>query len=94
MRRASGFTLLEVLAALCLTGFVLLLITQGLRFGDMTRERLAASAAETDALSTADRIIRNLIEASDPGNEQNPAGFTGRPMQMTWRTTLPRAAGT
>ena len=93
MRGRAGFTLLEVLAALAVFGLLTLMLTQGLRFGWLASARQDRVTADTAELEAADRLIRRLIEQSDPGTEDNPAGFQGTLASMGLRTELPLAAG-
>jgi len=93
MRRSAGFTLLEVLTVLILFGFVLLMLSQGLRFGFAALRGQASMTVDVTELEAADRLIRRLIERADPGSEQNPAEFRGTPSTMALRSELPLAAG-
>jgi len=61
-----GFTLLETLAALAVTGLVLAALSSGLRHGlrvQAAQDRTRDAKAELD---TVDRLLRRLIAQSDP----------------------------
>lgn len=89
----QGFTLLEVLGAVAILALLILLVSQGFRFGFLAVQRHEREAAATEALQAADRLLRGLIEAADPGTERNPAGFSGTGHSLTIRTSLPAGAG-
>ena len=91
--RRDGFTLLEILVALAVFGLLTAMLSAGMQFtlaASQRRDRIVADMAE---LETADRLIRHLVEAADPGTEENPAVFRGTPGSVTLRTALPLAAG-
>jgi prepilin-type N-terminal cleavage/methylation domain-containing protein len=70
--RAAGFTLIEVLAVLVVSGFVLAALAQGVRFGLAawtSQTRIVAARADLDAL---DRGLRRLIERIDPAGVGGP----------------------
>ena len=60
-RRQAGFTLLEIIIALLVLGFLVVGLTQGVRAGlkmwDAQRRRLA----DTSELDAAGRVLRNLL---------------------------------
>ena len=69
-RRApqAGFTLLEILVALVVLGFLLLGLAEGVRFGLRawdTETRLVDRGADMDAM---ERVMRHAIVAADPGD--------------------------
>src|SRR5258707_13891937 len=67
--RAAGFTLLELLVALVIFGLILTTLTQATHFG-LLASRTEARLAVTDSdLNEADLLLRHLIEAADPGSE-------------------------
>jgi len=81
-RRDEGFSLIEVLAAITLMALSAALISQALRFGVLTSDRLTA---RTDALTTqtiARRTLTRLISrALPPGPD---AIFEGDPTRLTF----------
>ena len=93
---SPGFTLLEVLVALIISGFVLLGLSQGLRFGVLASSAGARISRGVDDLTTADEMIRRVVEGMDPGSVTAPAPMTGRQDRFECITALPRVkeAGT
>jgi general secretion pathway protein J len=86
----AGFTLLELLAALAVFGFILVILSQATRFGWSAlarRDRLSAAGNE---LNQVDNTIRYLVAHSSPGGTgASPSPFTGTARALTFRTTLP-----
>ena len=91
--RASGFTLLEVLIAVAVFGFVLLEIQQGVRYGLLaltTESRLTGRSADLD---TVDRTLRGLIARMDPGSQTDPPQLAGDSSRFSFTTDLPTQTG-
>ncbi len=88
MRRDSGFTLLEVLVALVVLGFVVAALSQGLRFGLRATERQERAAAERGDLDAVDRLLRRLVTQMDPGSSRTPAAVIGDPAALVFTTDL------
>jgi general secretion pathway protein J len=87
--RQAGFTLLEVLVALVVLGFLLLGLAEGTRFGLRawdTETALVERGADMDA---TERLLRRLIEAADPGDVNEPVPFHGQPRTLTFVSRLP-----
>lgn len=91
-RRDAGFTLLEVLVALVILGFVVAGLTQGTRFGLRALDRQAARAVSAGDLDAVDRLLRRLIEAMDPGNLREPPVVEGGARSLRMVTDLAAAA--
>jgi general secretion pathway protein J len=91
MRSASsaGFTLLEILVALVVFGFVMIGLTQGVQFGLHARAVQARTVDTRSALETTDRVLRNLIEQMDPGSTDQPATVAGSEHSLRFATILP-----
>lgn len=88
----KGFTLLELLVALVILGFILAAISQGTTFGiraSQTQARQSDARAELDAV---DRALRSLIEQADPGTLRTAASLKGTPATIALTTELPQAA--
>lgn len=77
VKRDAGFTLLEVLVALVVLGFLVAGLTQGTRFGLRALDRGAARAAVAGDLDAVDRVLRRLVEAMEPGNAREPPVVEG-----------------
>jgi len=91
--KTRGFTLLEVLVALTVLGFIVVGLAQGMRFGLLAwsaETRLSAGNAD---LETVDTTLRHLIEGAAPGGDLDPAPFVGSSDRLGWITALPSAAG-
>lgn len=93
MTRAAGFTLLEVLVALAILGFLALGLTQGVRFGLLAWDRQSRIIATRGELDAIDRVLRRLIEHMDPGTQREPPRVLGLPRALEFATDLGPAAG-
>jgi general secretion pathway protein J len=94
LRRAGGFTLLEILVALIVLGALMVGLTQGMHFGLRawaTEARIVTSRGDLDAV---DRTLRGLIGQIDPGNMIDPPSLQGSATQLAMTTVLPAASGT
>jgi len=91
MRAASsaGFTLLEILVALVVFGFLMVGLAEGTQFGLHARSVQTRSVDADSALETTDRVLRNLIEQMDPGTDDHPGAVTGAAHSLAFPTTLP-----
>jgi general secretion pathway protein J len=89
--RQAGFTLLEILVALVVLGFLLVSLAEGVRFGLRgwdTESRLVETRADLDG---TERVLRMLIESADPGEFNEPANFKGAEREMSFLARLPAA---
>jgi general secretion pathway protein J len=86
----DGFTLLELLAAVAILGLLLFILTQGIHFGLLATQSEARIGGENAGLQEIDQALRHLIEAADPGSEeQDQPALLGRRNTMTLLTELP-----
>ncbi len=90
--RQEGFTLLEILVALAVLGFLLLGLGQGVRFGLTSWTFQARTIVARDELGATERLLRGLIERMEPAVADDRATFRGLPGAMQFRTRLPLAA--
>jgi general secretion pathway protein J len=92
-RRAAGFTLLEILVALVVLGFLMAGLSQGVRFGLHAWDgetRLVNQRADLDAV---ERVLRDVVTEADPGGATDPNPLRGEAHSMAFTTRLPMAAG-
>ena len=90
--REAGFTLLEVLVALAVFGFLLAGLAQGTQFGLRawaTQSRGIEAHADLDA---ADRTLRLLVGSMAPGSANEPPNIVGDAHRLAFSTALPAAA--
>ena len=92
MNRDAGFTLIEVLAALVVLGFVVAGIGQGLRFGLDATARQERQAAARGDLEAVDRVLRRIVGHMEPGTEREPNPVLGEPAALAFTTDLGAAA--
>lgn len=90
---ASGFTLLELLVVLVVLGFLVVGLTQGLRFGVQVWHRQGRVLDSVSELDAADRTLRHLIEQMDPGGRYEASDITGTDQTLRFTSELPAAAG-
>lgn len=84
----AGFTLLEVLVALVVLGFVVAGLTQGTRFGLQALDHQATRSATADDLEAVDRLLRRLVAVMDPGNAREPPVVDGGRHDLRMVTNL------
>ena len=89
----GGFTLLELLVALVVLGFILAGLTQGVRYGLRATDTQARTLAERSELDAVDRAIRRLIEQMDPGSARDGAAMRGSAGTLAFVSELPAASG-
>lgn len=91
--RQAGFTLLELLVAIVVFGFILAGMSQGVRYGLRATDRQARTMAENSELDSVDRALRRLIERIDPGSARDGPALRGTAGRMTFVSELPAANG-
>ena len=85
----QGFTLIEVIVALVVLGFVLAGLGQATRFG-MSAWSLETKLADNSAgLERMDRVLRRLIEQASPPAGADEKPLAGEEHRMTFMTLLP-----
>ncbi len=85
----SGFSLLEMVVAVVVLGFILAGLNQAQRFGISAwglETRMAENAA---SLERMDRVLRRLIEQASPPAAADDKPFTGQEHRMVFMTLLP-----
>ena len=93
VRQPNGFTLIEVLVALVVLGFVVVGLAQGVRFGLLAWNKATATAGTRENFDAIDRTLRHLIEHTDPGNEIDPPQFTASSDKLAFISRLPDMSG-
>jgi len=90
--RRAGFTLLEVVVALAITGMVVLGARAVMaRLGD-DAAHLAATAADDDREANADRLLRDLVGRAEP-SPRGALPFTGNSDAVRFTTRCEVPAG-
>jgi len=87
-----GFTLLEILVALVVLGFLIVGLAEGVSFGLHawgSQEGFLNRHADMDA---TERVLRGLIATSDPGDLDEPAPFRGESHTLDFVARLPMSA--
>jgi general secretion pathway protein J len=87
----NGFTLLELLVALTVLGFLLVGLAQGVHFGLLAWGTQVRQTSASDDFNTLDSSLRHLIEDADPGDDLDPAPFAGSSESLECVTALPAA---
>ncbi len=87
--RDAGFTLLEVLAALVVLGFLIAGLSGGVRLGLRAWDQQERAAAGLSDLDAADRILRRLITLINPGTLTRTSFIVGTAGRLEIVTTLP-----
>ncbi len=90
--RDGGFTLLEVLVALTVLGFILAGLSAGTQYGLLaagTQSRIVGAAGDLDAV---DRALIRLVQGMDPGRNGGPPPLRGSSGSMAFTSVLPAAA--
>lgn len=90
--RQAGFTLLELLVALAVFGFVLIALAQGTRFGLSAWATDVRLTSGNDDLNTVDATVRHVIEGMNPGDDLDPAPMSGGSDRLDCLTELPNAS--
>jgi general secretion pathway protein J len=86
--KTGGFTLLEMLIALAVFGFLLVGLSQTVRFGLTAWQQDARlSEAKTD-LEAVDRTLRSVIENLAPGDDAGQTSIDGSAETLTGVTRL------
>ena len=92
MQRDAGFTLLELLVALVVFGFVLAGIAGGVQFGLRAGSMQARQIANDSDLAAADRTLRRLVAEMDPGTLTEAPELNAGPTALGFTTDIGLAA--
>ena len=92
-RADRGFTLIEVVAALIVFGFLAAGLAQGIQFG-LTAWRLQTDTVAQDAdLDVADRVLSNLLTGIAPVGNADAPSVIGTSSELAFTTILPVKIG-
>lgn len=93
MKRAAGFTLLEMLVGLALLGLMTLALFSALRFGTRSWERMEAKSTEVVDFNTVEHVLRREIGRAFPVRvglaSENRIGFEGDGSRLKFFAALP-----
>jgi general secretion pathway protein J len=89
---AAGFTLLEVLVALAVLGFLIVGLTQGMRLMAQVYSRQQRMFDAVSGLDATDRTLRRLVEQMDPSADSAKLRLQGGAHAMRFVTALPLTA--
>jgi general secretion pathway protein J len=90
----SGFTLLEMLVALVVLGFLMVGLTQGVRAGLTMWGAQTRRVGETADLDAGARVLRKLLSAISLLSSSGTEKFEARPDSLTFVGDLPTGFGT
>lgn len=92
-RDARGFTLVELLAALVVFGFVVAGLAAGLRMGLLAWRGETETIARDADLDSTSRALQHLLVAITPGLPADPPTVAGTAHALAFTTTLPVRIG-
>jgi general secretion pathway protein J len=88
----AGFTLIEVLVALAVLGFLMLGLSEGLRFGLAAWDSQARLLGRGGDLDIADRTLRRIVTQLVPTDDPQNPGLRGTAQGFEAITELPVTA--
>ena len=91
--KEGGFTLLEILAALVVLGFLMAGLAGGVRLGMQAWDMQDRAIATHDELDAVDRALRQLIGQAEPGDQVHPSSVAGDESRLALETRLPAERG-
>jgi general secretion pathway protein J len=91
--RQAGFTLLESLVTIAIVGLLMVLLSQGVRFGLSSWGLRLHDDDRASKLEAVDHVLRELISRMDPGGTPgNPAPIAGAANNLRFTAKLPEGA--
>lgn len=88
-RQPPGFTLLEMLVAVTVLGFLLAGIAQDFDFGLRAWSMQARLAGGHEGLDAVSRTLRGLVTRMDAGSADTPPRIDGTASRLSFTTDLP-----
>lgn len=89
---AGGFTLIEVMIVVTITGLILVMLNQGLRLGVNGTAAFDRNVQTQHDLIPVEQALRRMLEHADPGIYPNPPLIAGTAHSMIFTTDLPDPA--
>jgi general secretion pathway protein J len=89
MRRDDGFTLLEIIVAVVVLGFILAGLAQASHFGINAWNVQAREAARVAEMERTDRLLRLVINEAAPPLSGDDKPFAGQEHRLEFITRLP-----
>lgn len=98
MRGEQGYSLLELMIALALLGFIAIAIAGGVRFGARAWEASDAKVDAIERVQGAQNLLRTLLQQAvprdlDPGIAVDPELFRGTSERLAFTAAAPSAFG-
>jgi prepilin-type N-terminal cleavage/methylation domain-containing protein len=90
--RVSGFTLIEVVIVLAVTGLILAMLSQGVRIGLRGTDSYRRVTGLPAEMEPVERALRRMIERMDPGMYPEPPVVRGSDRAIAFTTELPDPA--
>lgn len=91
--KEGGFTLLEILAALVVLGFLMAGLAGGVHLGMQAWDAQDRAIAAHDELDAVDRALRQMIGQAEPGDQVHPSSVAGDESRLALATRLPAERG-
>lgn len=94
LERASGFTLVELLVAITLLGFLSLALAGSLRFGSRAWERVETDSRSLEDLQITrgfitDRLERSILPIDETREQSEEGAFQGTATALRFISTMP-----
>jgi general secretion pathway protein J len=89
MRRDDGFTLMEILVAVVVMGFIMAGLAQATRFGIRAWDVQARLASRTTDMERVDRVLRQVLTEAVAPLAADDKPFVGQEHRLLFLTRLP-----